>query len=453
MSLRDVVTRYESRLKGTRFSNDIVRYNPLHYGSIARTIRKFAALDLAGRERSSEEKLHQVVARARRTAYGRSQSNDWRQWPVLDKRAIRDRPGDFTCPGLINVPAATGGTTGTPLRLTRSLRGVAAEQAFIDSLLGGGHSFRTSKAAILRAFTLKDRIDQEPPFGYVTQAGRCLMLSSYHLSQRTIDWYAEALAGFQPEILFAYPSMLVRLLNLLDPSVSLKIPVILCSSETMPPGLRPAAEERLGARLIDFYGLAERVALAWSDNGMDFFFSPAYGRTELLPSERDPGMPGCIAARIVATGFWNDAMPLLRYDTGDLAILPAGLAPEATREIELGLRPFRGILGRQDETILLPDGTVVYGLNQIPKGIDRASQVQIVQPEPLKVTLLVVAKADYTDADSEALLKNARNRFPPEVDLSVERVERLRQTAAGKTPFVIRHASAHAEGAINPGRD
>jgi phenylacetate-CoA ligase len=318
--------------------------------------------------------------------------------------------------------------------------------------LGEGRSFRTSKAAILRAFTLKDRADEEPPFGHVTQAGRCLMLSSYHLSRRTIGWYAEALARFEPEILFAYPSMLARLLNLFDPSVSLKIPVILCSSETMPPGLRHEAEQRFSARLIDFYGLAERVALAWSDNGTDFFFSPAYGRTELLPSERDPGIPGCIAARIVATGFWNDAMPLVRYDTGDLAILPAGLTPQAMREIELGLRSFRGILGRQDETILLPDGTVVYGLNQIPKGIDCASQVQIVQPAPLKVTLLVVPKANYTDADSEALLRNARNRFPREVELSVERVERLRQTAAGKTPFVIRYA-APKNGAVSPELD
>ncbi len=438
MSLRQLVGRYESRLKGTRFSNDIARYNPLHYGSAARTIREFAALDLAGRERSSAAKLQQVVARARRTAYGRSRNDDWRQWPVLDKAAIRDRPDDFACPRLISVPAATGGTTGTPLRLTRSLRGVAAEQAFIDSLLGDGRSFRTSRAAILRAFTIKDRADDKPPFGDVTQSGRCLMLSSYHLSGRTIGWYAEALAAFQPEILFAYPSMLARLLNLLDPSIRLEIPVILLSSETMPAGLRPEAEKRFGARLVDFYGLAERVALAWSVNGTDFFFSPAYGRTELLPSEHDAGMPGCVAARIVATGFWNDAMPLLRYDTGDLAILPAGSGPGEIREIELGLRPFRGILGRQDETILLPDGTVVYGLNQIPKGIERAWQVQIVQPEPLAVTVLVVPKAGYTDADSRTLLKNARNRFPPEVELSVQLVERLRQTAAGKTPFVVR---------------
>jgi phenylacetate-CoA ligase len=343
---------------------------------------------------------------------------------------------------MISVPAATGGTTGTPLRLTRSLRGVAAEQAFIDSLLGPGRSFRTDKAAMLRAFAVKDRADDEPPFGRITQGGRCLMLSSYHLSQKNARWYARELEKFRPDILFAYPSMLARLLNLLENEPTRPaIPLILCSSETMPYGLRAEAESRLSARLIDFYGLAERVCFAWSRNGGDYYFSPAYGRTELLASDADPMTPGSVAARIVATGFWNDSMPLMRYDTGDLAILPAGLTPREVTEIELGVRPFRGILGRQDETILLPDGTVVYGLNQIPKGIEHASQVQIVQTEPLAVALLVVPKSAYTAADSAALLKNARMRFPPQAALRVELVDRLMQTAAGKTPFVIRHAS------------
>jgi len=442
VSIRQILARYESWLKATRFSNDVARYNPLHYGFVRRSIDRFEELDFGGRLALSQWHCRRALHQARQTDYGRARSLIWEEWPILDKRAVRDQPGDFSRRTMISVPAATGGTTGTPLRLTRSLRGVAAEQAFIDSLLGPGRSFRTDKAAMLRAFAVKDRADDEPPFGRITQGGRCLMLSSYHLSQKNARWYARELEKFRPDILFAYPSMLARLLNLLENEPTRPaIPLILCSSETMPYGLRTEAESRLSARLIDFYGLAERVCFAWSRNGGDYYFSPAYGRTELLASDADPMTPGSVAARIVATGFWNDSMPLMRYDTGDLAILPAGLTPREVTEIELGVRPFRGILGRQDETILLPDGTVVYGLNQIPKGIEHASQVQIVQTEPLAVALLVVPKSAYTAADSAALLKNARMRFPPQAALRVELVDRLMQTAAGKTPFVIRHTS------------
>ncbi len=443
MGIRQILARYESWLKATRLSNDAARYNPLHYGFVRRSIEAYEGLGFEERQARSQWQTRRVLQQSLQTAYGRGRSLDWGAWPVLDKGAIRDHPENFARRTLVRVPAATGGTTGTPLRLTRSLRGVAAEQAFIDSLLGPGHSFRTDKAAMLRAFAIKDRADDEPPFGKLTRGGRCLMLSSYHLSRKNAWWYAQELTRFKPDLLFAYPSMLARLVNLLEgESAKPAIPTILCSSETMPHGLRGEAEARLSARLIDFYGLAERVCFAWSGNGTDYFFSPAYGRTELLASEADAGQPGCVAARIVATGFWNDSMPLVRYDTGDLAILPANLSQREIAEIELGLRPFRGILGRQDETIPLADGTVVYGLNQIPKGIDHASQIQIVQQEPMQVTLFVVPKSSYAAADSEALLRNARARFPPEVKLRVELVDRLMQTAAGKTPFVIRHGAA-----------
>jgi phenylacetate-CoA ligase len=439
MGSRGILARYENWLKATRFSSDLARYNPLHYGVVRRSIEDFTRSDIEDRRKLTEAHCLAVLRQARQTVYGRRHPLAFQDWPILQKQLIRDRPEDLVRRTLIRVPAATGGTTGTPLKLTRSLRAVAAEQAFIDSLLADGQSFRTAKVAALRAFAVKDRADDQPPFGAFTQGGRCLLLSSYHLSEKTVWWYRSELERFRPDILFAYPSMLARLLSTLGPqSEALKVPVILCSSEVMPEGLRGEAESMLSGQLIDYYGLAERVSLAWSKDGKNFYFSPAYGRTELLASPTDPLMPGLVTARIVATGYWNDAMPLVRYDTGDLAILPAGLSAHDIEEIELGFRPFLGILGRQDETILLPDGTVVYGLNQIPKGIDHAWQIQIVQTAPLRVVLFVVPKPSYAARDSDALLRNAEARFPPSVDLSVELVDQLKQTPAGKTPFVIR---------------
>jgi phenylacetate-CoA ligase len=446
--VRKILARYETWLKATRFSSDIARYNPLYAPSVRRAIQQFDRLDFAARLAKTEQCSRRVLRQARQTRYGAERAVDWGSWPILEKQAIRDNPADFSRRRLISIPAATGGTTGTPLRLARSLRGIVAEQAFIDSLLGDGRSFRTARVAVLRAYAVKDRADDRPPFGRITQGGRCLVMSSYHLSGKTVGWYCEALQEFRPDVLFAYPSMLARLLNILGPGAAdLQIPIALCSSETISAGLRREAEARLSCQLIDFYGLAERVCFAWSKNGIDYWFHPAYGRTELLASDAEVPLPGCVAARIVATGFWNDAMPLVRYDTGDLAILPPNLTDRERREIELGLRPFQGILGRHDETIILPDGTVVYGLNQIPKGIEHAVQIQIVQAEPMKVILFVLPKPQYGSRDGEALLKNARARFPPDVALSVETVDRLNQTKAGKTPFVIRYGS----GAPGPG--
>jgi len=439
MRLRKVLSRYDGRLKATRSISDAVRYNPLYYGPARTAIARFAEVDFEARGMLADRLFRAVARQARQTGYGRGRPEDPSCWPVLQKAEIRDHPENFFRRTLIRVPATTGGTTGTPLRLARSLRGVAAEQAFIDSLIEeDGLSFRTAKVAVMRAFTIKDRADEEPPFGFRTQGGRCLMLSSYHLSGKTAAWYASELERFEPDVLFAYPSMLARLLNsLADGSSALRVPISLCSSEMIPDGLRADAARVLSTRIVDYYGLAERVCFAWSKDGERFYFSPAYGRTELLPSPVDPDIPGAAAARIVATGFWNDAMPLVRYETGDLAIIPANASQRDIREIELGLKPFLGILGRQDDAVRLPDGTVVFGLNQIAKVAENASQVQFVQLEPLKVALYVVPKPEYGADDSEALLKAARARFPANVEVSLSAVGKLRQTAAGKTPFVI----------------
>jgi phenylacetate-CoA ligase len=82
----------------------------------------------------------------------------------------------------------------------------------------------------------------------------------------------------------------------------------------------------------------------------------AYGRVELLPSADDPILGGRRYVRIISTGFWNSAMPLIRYDTGDRAIVPAEANERDLEAISLGLLPFFGISGRDDDYILAPTG-------------------------------------------------------------------------------------------------
>ncbi|MGH9681500.1 MAG: hypothetical protein ACRD4Y_16255, partial [Candidatus Acidiferrales bacterium] len=221
MRFRNALARYDGQLKASRSISDAVRYNPFYYGAARAAIVRFAEADFEGRRMLTDRLLHAAAGQARQTGYGRGRPEDASSWPVLQKAEIRDHPGKFFRRTLIRVPAATGGTTGTPLRLARSLRGIATEQAFIDSLIEkDGLSFRTAKVAVMRASVIKDRADEKPPFGFRTQGGRCLMLSSYHLSGKTAPWYRSELERFGPDLLFAYPSMLARLLNSLADGTS-----------------------------------------------------------------------------------------------------------------------------------------------------------------------------------------------------------------------------------------
>src|SRR5262249_44565443 len=124
MGLQSVLGRYETRLKGTRFSSDIARYNPLYYGRVRRAIERSSGLGLEGRREQALAFIHRVLRKAQRTAYGSAHGPNFADWPVLPKAVVAKQPGDFVCRSLFAVPATTGGTTGTPLRLVRSLLNV-----------------------------------------------------------------------------------------------------------------------------------------------------------------------------------------------------------------------------------------------------------------------------------------------------------------------------------------
>jgi phenylacetate-CoA ligase len=132
-------------------------------------------------------------------------------------------------------------------------------------------------------------------------------------------------------------------------------------------------------------------------------------------------------------------MPLVRYETGDLAIVPAAAGPAELEKIALGLRPFLGIAGRTDEFVLTPDGLRICALNQIVREIDNLLQVQIIQETLGLVLVRAVVRPGFGAEDHAKLLSNIRVKIPTSLACRLELVDRLHTTPAGKTPFVIRH--------------
>src|SRR5204863_7072670 len=69
----------------------------------------------------------------------------------------------------------------------------------------------------------------------------------------------------------------------------------------------------LDCKLADYYGQAERVNHAYSWNPDEYYFLAGYAHNELLPVGEENGY----LYEIIGTHFWNLAMPLVRYRTGD----------------------------------------------------------------------------------------------------------------------------------------
>lgn len=442
-----VLRALDTRVKRLDLGDRFVRRNPLYYSSIRRQIEGLQTSTLEERIAWTQARLRTVIAAARRTRYGErvGAPEELLKWPLLDKGPVQQDPKVFHAGGSwVAAPASTGGTTGTPLQLIRSPASIVAEQICLDRMLQTLDADPvTARIAVLRADEIKDPSDDAPPFWTYAMGGRRLILSSGHLSQRTLASYVAELHAFRPDVLWVHPTMLEILCRLVAQAGStLLIPRVLVSSEMLLPEVWRLAQSVLKCSIVDYYGQAERVAFAFATAPRQYTFLPGYACVELRFHSEEEGEA---LYEVIGAGLWNTAMPLIRYRTGDLIRVPRRCTDAELLEIAYGLRFFDGVIGRSRDVLLAPDGlSVIPGLSHIPRGVANLLRLQIVQTHPARVILRVLATPDFGGADAEQLVHNARTKIPASVDVQIEVVDALTRTARGKTPFVV-HAPEVAD--------
>ena len=419
-----------------------VRRNPWFYADARQTLATLESADLATRRHWTDTRLDKVLWTARRSTYGRRLHGgaDLHRWPLLSKDQVQAAPHTF-CNGsrVLTVKASTGGTTGAPLRLFRTLQSIVFEQATLDHLMHKlGADGRDARCAVLRTDAVKDPDDFSPPYWIHAGGGRRIVFSSSHLNGATIGAYADALASFAPDVMKAHPTSLEALCLLLERSGrTVHAPRVVCSSEVLQPHVWHTAERLLGCALLDFYGQAERVACAYATAPGEYRFLPGYGHVEFehVGSEGEVNI-----YEVVGTPLWNLSMPLVRYRTGDLIRIPAAWGRSELEELSFGLRSFSGVLGRAGDILLTPEGVRVTGISHFQRDVPHVIRIQIIQESVRRVRILVLGSPQYSSRDQEQLMRNIRRKLPDSMRVDIELTESLERTERGKTPFVIHRA-------------
>ncbi|WP_157994376.1 phenylacetate--CoA ligase family protein [Peristeroidobacter agariperforans] len=427
------------KLKLLQVGDTAVRRNPLFYADAQRELERLERVGFNERRQWTRDRLKEVLWPASRGGYGRAVrgGRDIASWPLLTKAQVRSAPRAFAVGSqLLTIKANTGGTSGAPLDLVRSLRSVVVEQVCIDRMMQKvGVEARSARCAVLRTESIKDPNDFKPPYWIHAGGGNRLVLSSTHLNAATIEHYARAIDEFAPECLLGYPTSLEALCFLLKRAGRrVRIPAVLCSSEVLHPRVWPAARETLGCRLLDYYGQAERVAFAYATAQSEYRFLPGYAHVQFEPA----GVEGEYRLyEIVGTPLWNRSMALIRYRTGDLIRLPAAWGEHELEELALGLRTFTGVLGRDSDILITPEGVQVTGISHFQRDVANIVRIQVIQESAAKVAILVLPTEKYSERDRDRLMHNAREKLPKSMTVEIRSVTALERTARGKTPFVI----------------
>lgn len=358
-----------------------------------------------------------------------------RQWPLLSKAAVQsagtrlvDERSDPT--KLLQIH--TGGTTGRALAIYTDAAALRRNYAFFERFKRACGIGPKDRVATFAGRPIVPNDQASPPYWRRNLAAHQLLLSSYHISPMTVDDYIEALERYSPKWIDSYPSSLEPIARRIAQrgSTSCRPAAIITSSETLGEAARRSMEQAFGCRVFDQYGSAEMAAFIAQCHEGTYHIHPDYGFIELL-DEAGRAVPDGEPGEIVATGFINSRMPLVRYRMGDLAV------PMSTPcKCGSAFPAVASLLGRMDDVIVTPEGRRVGRIDPIFKAVSTLHEARVVQTAIDALRLEAVISEGFTAEDRQTLLHELRLRVGNTMQLEFVAVPSIPRTRGGKLRMV-----------------
>ncbi len=326
----------------------------------------------------------------------------------------------------------TSGTTGTPISMFRGLQSVLLESAFVKRQWEWNGYRDGMRRASLRGDVVVNLSRTEPPFWFWNRYNNQLLISSRHLKDDYMDAIADKLVQFAPKMLQTYPSTAYTLAHFLERRGRyLEIPFVFTGSEPLYPHQRELIEARLGCKVRDLYGMAERVAFATECEFGEMHINPDYSYVEIVD---DKGHPTDGYGHVVGTTFHNSAMPLVRYKLSDRTRWKTG-ACRCGRAFPM-IEP---VSGKFEDRIYGSDGAVVSPsvLTFAFKGVDNILKSQVAQIAPARWEIRLVPAAAFSEVNKQKLINNIRELVDAKVAVQVVLKSDIQNTSSGKFRWVV----------------
>ena len=358
-----------------------------------------------------------------------SRLGDLSQLPILRKSDVR-RAGRVlvasTSASRSLTQIHTGGTTGMPLTIFCDRATLQRNYAFFARLRTWAQVPPKGRVVTFAGRTFVSPDQPGPPYWRSNLAANTLLMSSYFLSPRTIDAYIERIRSFRPDLIDSYPSAVEVVARRVARSGmhDIRPRAVITSSETLSPAVRDLIRAAFACPVFDQYGGAEMAAFVSQCEKGSYHVNPEFGIVEIL-RDGQPVQPG-EEGEIVATGFINPVMPLIRYATGDSAVQGAvscscGRAFPTVERIE----------GRVEDVLVTPEGRRVGRLDPIFKSVSSIQEARIVQDASDHVRLEVVPDVGFGPQEAAMLVAELARLLGPSMRIDLVRVASIPRAPSG----------------------
>jgi phenylacetate-CoA ligase len=353
--------------------------------------------------------------------------------PVTSRAELKTgfRTGDVLRPNLDLSKcdqSRTAGTSGDPLtivydEMAEDFQKAVAVRSFLES--GGRFRDKWTIITIPYRMHLKKQWFQKLSF-----------LSPIYLSVfDSVEKNISLLRKIQPDVIGAYPSYM-RLLakGIRENDVDDIHPrMIYTSAEVLSEEAREYINSTFNLELSDQFGSAEVGRSAWECQEHAGYHMDVDALVMEFVRNNEHVSPG-ERGRLLYTCLFNYAMPLIRYDSGDICVPTDELCPCGR-----GLPLIKKIEGRSDDFVTATDGTVLSPtpLLIIMKEILGIAQYRLVQETRNRFKVLLVRDQDFTEKTLHRIESGVKEVVGNDAFVEVQTVSEIPKDKAGKIRAII----------------
>ncbi|WP_143148069.1 CoF synthetase [Algibacter luteus] len=356
------------------------------------------------------------------------------EFPIVNKLILRENLENFISVSYKNKPnfeVSTSGSTGTPLLVYQDINKKQRNTA--DTLYFG------EKAG----YKIGQKLFYFRAWGGILNKS---VLASFLQNVKTVNvknldkesirkLIHNITTGNSTKAFIGYTSSFREICKYLDSinsgPIKANISSMIANAEPLGEPTKNAVKKYFDFDILSRYSNMENGILSqqMKNEGSNFHINWASFFIEILDLEKNEPVSHGTLGRVVVTDLFNYSMPIIRYDTGDLAVI------NIDRNYFNGAPSFFKVEGRRMDTIYDTRGnimtTVVYELEYFPE----FKQSQLIQ-EGEKVYLVKI-NIEGKFKQEEKLINMLKKYLGEDAIVRIEYVNEIPQLSSGKMKLTI----------------
>ena len=354
-------------------------------------------------------------------------------FPVVNKTVIRENEARIFARGVDKAKlhkVSTSGSTGTPFVVwhDKKKRRQAAADTMAFSEFAGYH-FGT-RLYYVRAW------DGVPVRGnWYSKLRNIVPVNNRSLTPEDFRRFLKTLEEDASEkSVLIYASTLTELFRFMKTEnvrTTARVQAFITMSEALPDDVREGVSALFGAPVVSRYSDCECGLIAQQAPGeKEYRVNTESFFVEILKTDSDERAADGELGRIVVTDLYNYAMPIIRYDTGDMGVMETrGNAKTLTR-----------VDGRRIDFVITTSGKLLSPhvlLNSVRSSFEEIVQYQLIKNGRLDYVMkLNLRGKDFPrESEFEQMLKT--RMLGEDANVKFEYVDEIPTLASGKRKFVV----------------